>query len=162
VLIRHDIINIYVGSGSITTLFLKINSSWNPPPPVETIYALNRGAEWEPEFKWTPKILNNNLLLLNSQFLVLVQPLHRQKIDWKFPSSLSVCFNCKHKCNSRLSATFFTSSCFFSFCNMISAKSYSILPSSSCSSLATSQEVLRLQPVAVPILFEFCIWLLLF
>jgi len=105
-------------------------------------------------------IITCSFLTVNSR--VLVQPLHRKKIDWNIPSSLSACFHSKHEYNSILSANFFTSSCFSSLCKMFSAKSYTIAPSSSCSSLASSQEVLLLPSVVVPILFEVFIWLLLF
>jgi hypothetical protein len=71
-------------------------------------------------------IINCSFLIVDSR--VLVQPLHRQNLEWAISSSLSACFHSKHEYNCRLSATFFTSSCFSSFCNTFSAKSYSIAP----------------------------------
>ena len=74
------------------------------------------------------KLMKNILLFLTVNSRVVVQSLHIHWMDWNIPSSLSACFHSKHDYNSKLSATFFTSSCFSSFCNTFWAKSYSIAP----------------------------------
>ena len=101
------------------------------------------------------KLMKNILLFLTVNSRVVVQSLHIHWMDWNIPSSLSACFHSKHDYNSKLSATFFNSSCFSSFSTRFELNPIPLHPSSPCSSLARSQEVLRLQPVVVPSFLRF-------